>query len=155
MAGSQSMDNKTDINALTRLIEITVDSADGYEEAIDEVQSSTLKTMLCERSNARRAIASTLQECVRALGGEPDEEGAALASAHRSVLRLPTGAGHHDTRSVVEEARRDEAYLKAQFDNAMHNTAVSPHTRKSIADARRRVCAGDGSIHDVARVMHG
>ena len=149
------MDNNTDIQALTSLIETTLDSADGYEEAATGARGSTLQSMLRKRSEARRAVALMLQESVRALGGEPDEEGTALACAHRFLLNLPTGGKGHDTESIVAEVQRGEAYLKAQFASAMQNPAVSPHTMKTIADARRRICSRREPAHGLNRVLHG
>jgi uncharacterized protein (TIGR02284 family) len=63
------MNNEHDIKTLNSLIETTLDSADGYAEAAKDAKSEPLVSLFRSRSSERRTAASTLQNCVRSLGG--------------------------------------------------------------------------------------
>ena len=57
--------NDHDIHTLNGLIEITLDSADGYREAAKETESGQFKTLFEQRSFERQKVAGDLQETVR------------------------------------------------------------------------------------------
>ena len=71
--------NEDHIKLVNGLVEITIDSADGYEEAAKDAQSSRFKTLFQARAQERRGIVSDLQAEVRRLGGTPDDDGSILA----------------------------------------------------------------------------
>ena len=84
------MQKDHDIKILNSLIETTLDSADGYAEAAKDARSESLISLFRERSTERRQVASTLQQRVRLLGGDPKDDGTVLASAHRMFVNLRT-----------------------------------------------------------------
>jgi uncharacterized protein (TIGR02284 family) len=65
--------NSEDISLLNRLIEITIDSADGYREAAKDVSNPELKSIFQRRARERLAAFSSLQSQVKALGGQPED----------------------------------------------------------------------------------
>ncbi|HEV2622457.1 MAG TPA: PA2169 family four-helix-bundle protein [Frateuria sp.] len=142
-----------DIRVLNDLIETTIDSADGYAEAARETQNIRFGITFQERATERRLVASRLQQRVEALGGMPEEEGSALASAHRLFANLRKSL--HDDRAVMDEVDRGEDHVAHQFEDALEDEDVSPPTHALIADAYRSVRSGHEQMSGLKRYPQG
>jgi uncharacterized protein (TIGR02284 family) len=89
------------IGTLNSLIATTLDSVDGYRKAADEANGERFKDVFLSRANERQAIVTTFQAKVRELGGNPEDDGTVLASAHRAFLGLRDAlTGDRDDRAV-------------------------------------------------------
>jgi uncharacterized protein (TIGR02284 family) len=148
------MKHKHDIKTLNSLIETTLDSADGYAEAAKDARSPQLVSLFNERSSERKQVASTLQQCVRSLGGKPEDDGTALASAHRVFVNLRTSLTSNDNKAVVDEVERGEDHLKSKFESAMKDREVSPDIQALISDAYISVRSGHDQMKDIKRAFH-
>jgi uncharacterized protein (TIGR02284 family) len=147
------MKNDHDIKVLNGLIETTLDSADGYAEAAKDAKSDQLVSLFRARSGERRDAASKLQQGVRSLGGEPEDEGTVLASAHRMFVNLRTSLTSNDNKAVVEEVERGEDHIKAKFEDAMKDDDVTPLTMSVIADVYGSVRSGHDQMRDLKHSM--
>jgi uncharacterized protein (TIGR02284 family) len=145
------MQNDHDIRTLNSLIEITLDSADGYAQAAKDAKSEALVALFRDRSLERRQVATTLQQRVRELGAEPEEEGTVLASAHRMFVNLRTSLTSNDNKAVVYEVERGEDHIKSKFENAMKDEDVSPGTMAIISDAYTSVRNGHDQMRDIKK----
>ena len=143
------MNNDHDIKTLNGLIATTLDSADGYAEAAKDAKSEPLVSLFRARSGERRTAASALQNCVRSLGGKPEDDGTVLASAHRMFVNLRTSLTKADNKAVVDEVERGEDHIKSKFEDAMKDDEISPHTLSVIADVYTSVRNG----HDQMRMI--
>ena len=76
--------NEDHIKLVNGLVETTIDSADGYEEAAKDAEGARYKDLFHKRAAERRSVASELQDEVRRLGGDPKDDGTILAAAHRA-----------------------------------------------------------------------
>jgi uncharacterized protein (TIGR02284 family) len=144
-----------DIRVLNDLIETTIDNADGYAEAARETRSSRFSLTFRERASERRQLAARLQHQVEALGGAPEEEGSALASAQRMFANLRKSLDNDS--AVIDEVERGEDHIKHVFEDALDDEDVSPPTRVLIADAYRSVRSGHDQMRGLkraARNMH-
>ncbi len=148
------MNNKHDIKTLNSLIETTLDSAEGYAEAAKDAKSEQLISLFRERSGERRTVASALQKCVRSLGGEPEDEGTALGSAHRMFVNLRTSLTSADNKAVVDEVERGEDHIKAKFEDAMKDKGVSPRAQSIITDVYTSVRHGHDQMRDIKKAFH-
>ena len=74
-----------DVRVLNGLIETTLDSADGYREAARETDNANYRTLFEQRSFERQQVAGDLQNTVRSLGAEPEDDGSILAKAHNKM----------------------------------------------------------------------
>ncbi|MHB1057656.1 MAG: PA2169 family four-helix-bundle protein [Rhodanobacter sp.] len=148
------MQNNHDIKTLNSLIETTLDSADGYAEAAKDAKSESLVSLFRERSSERRQVASTLQQRVRLLGGEPEDDGTVLASAHRMFVNLRSSLTSNDNKAVVDEVERGEDHIKSKFEDAMKDDDVSPDTRAVITDVYTSVRNGHDQMRDIKRGFH-
>ena len=129
-----------DIKVLHDLIETTIDSAEGYNEAARETAAPAYRDSFKRRAGEHSKVAQVLQRRLETLGGDP-EEGGGIAGAHRMFvnLRRTFGAGE---QAVVEEVERGEGQLKALFENALHDEELSLPTRTLISSAYDVVQSG-------------
>jgi len=148
-----SMNNKHDIATLNSLIATTLDSADGYATAAKEAKSQSLGGLFRDRAAERRQIVSILQQRVRLLGGEAEDDGTALAAAHRMFLNLRTSLTSNDNKAVVEEVERGEDHIKEKFEDAMKDADISPDTLSVITDAYASVRNGHDQMRDIQRAF--
>ncbi|MDQ6646789.1 MAG: PA2169 family four-helix-bundle protein [Pseudomonadota bacterium] len=148
------MSNDHDIKTLNNLIETTLDSADGYAEAAKDTKNTQLNSLFVSRSTERRAAASKLQQGVRSLGGDPEDDGTVLASAHRMFVNLRASVTSSDNKAVVDEVERGEDHIKAKFESAMKDTDVSPATLSLITDVYSSVRSGHDQMRDIKKSMH-
>ena len=136
------MNNEHDIETLNNLIESTLDSANGYAEAAKDAQSGELNSLFRARSGERRTAASMLQQCVRLLGGQPEDEPAVIASSHRLFANLRNSVSSADSTEVADSVERGEAHFKTTLEDAMQDEKISPHTRTVIEDVYTSVRHG-------------
>ena len=141
-------DKSYDIDVLNGLIETTLDSINGYDEAAKEARDTRFESIFRERASERRQVASRLQEEVRRLGGNPEDEGSVLAAAHRQFLGIRNAFTKGD-QAVVDEVERGEDVIKERFEKALADDRVSPQTRDVVTRFYESVRRG----HDQARAM--
>lgn len=148
------MQNDHDTKTLNILIATTLDSADGYAEAAKDARSQSLIALFNARSQERHHVASTLQKCVRQLGGKPEEDGTVLASAHRMFVNLRTLVTSNDNKAVVDEVERGEDHIKAKFEDAMKDDDLSLTTKTDINAAYASVRKGHDEMRDLKNAFH-
>lgn len=144
--------NEDHIKLVNGLVEITIDSADGYEEAAKDAQSSRFKTLFQSRAQERRAIVADLQAEVRRLGGTPDDDGSILAAAHRVFLNVRDALTKGD-EAVVKTVEDGEDHIKAKYEKALGDTDVQPETRRAIEAAYAKVKAGHDQMRDIKHAI--
>lgn len=149
-----STPNSHDIKVLNGLIETTIDSADGYREAAKETDNPRYRELFERRSFERQETAATLQSTVRALGGEPEDDGSILAKAHRAFLDIKH-ALIRDEQAVVNSVENGEDHIKAKFERALEDNDVSATTRETIRRSYVTVKAGHDQMRDLKHNLEG
>ncbi len=142
-----------DIDVLNRLIEASIDSSEGYREAADDANSANYRSTFQSRASERAQVASKLQQHVRTLGGEPEDDGSMLAGAHRMFVNLRHALSSGDT-AVVDEVERGEDHIKARFEDALKDNEVTPATRAVITDGYTSVKSGHDQMRDLKHSLH-
>jgi uncharacterized protein (TIGR02284 family) len=148
------MNNDHDIKVLNSLVETTLDSAEGYAEAAKDAKSAQLVSLFEGRAGERRRAASTLQQCVRSLGGTPEDDGTVLASAHRMFVNLRSSITSADSTAVVDVVERGEDHIKHKFEEAMNDNELSPPAMSAIADVYTSVRSGHDQMRDLKKMLH-
>lgn len=129
--------------ALNSLIATTLDSVDGYRKAAEEAGNHQFAEMFRTRANEREALVREMQTQVRALGGNPEDDGTILASAHRAFLGLRDAiTGKRDDTAIIAEVERGEDHIKAKFDAAMNDDDLTGDARMVVSRAYESVRAG-------------
>jgi uncharacterized protein (TIGR02284 family) len=142
------MDRGSDISILNSLIKTTLDSVLGFEDAAEGARED-LATVFTRFAQERRQVVATLQDEVRRLGGEPEDDSSFLAAAHRAFMNLKEMVVARDDKAIVEEVERGEDYIKDKYETALHDQAVSPEMRATIQQAYASIREG----HDQARAL--
>lgn len=128
---------------LNGLIATTLDSVDGYRKAAEEANAIRYKDIFLSRANERQMIVTNLQAKVRELGGNPEDDGTILASAHRAFLGLRDAlTGDRDDAAVVAEVERGEDHIKAKYEAALQDDDLDPAIRSVIQAAFTSVREG-------------
>ncbi len=143
-----------DISILNPLIETTLDSMKGYNEAAED--SDGRHTQLFKEMGAERsAVASLLQNRVAALGGEPEAHSSYAAAAHRGFMNLKQALTGSDERAIVEEVERGEDHIKGKYEAALDDADLSPETRQVVEQAYQSVRSGHDLISSIKHQMAG
>jgi uncharacterized protein (TIGR02284 family) len=135
-------DTDHDISVLNSLIATTLDSVDGYREAADEIDNSRIRELFVARAAERTRVVSDLQAQVRMLGGNPEDDGTALAGAHRVFLDLKAKVTGQDDKAVIGEVERGEDHIKSKFESALADSELSPATMAVVREANQSVRQG-------------
>lgn len=149
------MNNSHDISTLNSLIATTIDSVDGYAEAAKDADSSRFSTIFSERSAERRSVLTMLQAEVSRLGGDPEDDGTVLAGAHRVFLNLKSVVTGNDDKAIVDEVERGEDHIKAKFEDALTDQALSPEVASVIRECFASVKTGHDQMRDIKHSIEG
>ena len=143
---------KHDIHALNGLIETTLDSADGYREAAEATDNPSYRAAFSARASERKSVAADLQNAVRSLGGDPEDDGSILAKAHRAFLDVKH-ALLRDEQAVVNSVENGEDFIKDKYEKAMADTETSATTLETIRRAYDSVKSGHDQMRDLKHAM--
>lgn len=139
------------IDVLNKLIETTLDSADGYRSAAQSVENASYTDYFGRWSAARMEVVRKLQEEVRRLGGNPEDDGSVLAAMHRGWLKLKSSLTAGD-RAVIEEVERGEDVILHQFQDALKDMQLDRQTRAVIEQCFPSIKGGHDEARDLKRV---
>lgn len=135
-----------DIRTLNALIASVIDSVNGYTEAAKDSESSRFGTLFADRAAERRQVAERLRTEVARLGGNPEDDGTALAGAHRIFINLKAAITHRDDKAIINEVERGEDHLKAKFEDALRDNDLTPPVRVTIEDMFASVRRGHDEV---------
>lgn len=142
-----------DISTLNSLIATTLDSVDGYTEAAKDSENSRFTTLFTSRATERRQVATRLQQEVRSLGGNPEDDGTVLAGAHRVFLNLKATLTGQDDKAIINEVEAGEDHIKAKFEDAIADRDLSPAVRSVVEQAYVSVKEGHDEMRDLKHSM--
>ncbi len=143
-----------DCKVLNSLIETTIDSADGYEQAAKEARNPQYRRLFEERAFERRQVYNDLRQEVARLGGEAEAEGTLLASGHRAFLKLRDAISGDDDKQVVDEVERGEDVIKARYEKAMGDGELTSEAREAVTRAYSSVKAGHDQMSALKHSLH-
>lgn len=144
-----------DVSVLNSLITTTIDSANGFEDAAKEAQGAQFQSMFQQFAGERRACVSKLQEAVRSMGGEPNDDGSTLAAAHRGWMDLKNAVTGNSDKQVIEEVERGEDYIKGKYETAMKDDELTAQARQVVEAAYQSVRAGHDRASQLKHGMEG
>ncbi|QDT36838.1 PA2169 family four-helix-bundle protein [Stratiformator vulcanicus] len=114
------------VEQLQDLIQINIDSADGFRHSAEQIENVTISQYFRGVADERKQQAEQLQGFVEFSGERPRQEGSYLASLHRTIMDLRTALTSDDLGAVLNEAERGEDYIKDAYKDTLKETAGSP-----------------------------
>lgn len=147
------MSNSHDITVLNTLIATTLDSVKGYTHAGEE-SNSRHSAFFTEMASERSQMAARLQEQVRALGGDPEDESSTAGALHRGFLNLKEAITGSDETALINEVERGEDYIKEKFEAAIRDDDLMPQTRGAIEQAFASVRKGHDRVSAMKHVAN-
>ena len=142
-------DTSHDISTLNGLIATTIDSVDGYRTSATDVKNPRFAELFTARAAERSSVAEQLRAEVRRLGGNPEDDGTALAAGHRAFVNLKAAVTGRDDQAIVNEVERGEDHIKAKFEDALGDATLSPDVKAVIQQAYGSVRAGHDQMRDL------
>lgn len=147
--------NDHDVSVLNSLITTTIDSANGFEEAAKDARSDQFKSMFSQFATERRQCVTQLQQAVRQLGGDPEDDGSRAAAMHRTWLNLKDAVTGDSDKQIVEEVENGEDYIKGKYETALQDDRLSVQAKSIIEDAFRSVREGHDRASQLKHSMQG
>ena len=145
-------DNEATLNSL---IATTLDSADGYRKAAEKAENERYRSMFTDFAGQREAIVSDLQAEVRAIGGNPEDDGTILAAAHRAFLSLRDAVTGNDDTAIVNEVERGEDHIKAKYDAALKDGKLTGSSDAAVRKAYVSVKEGHDRMSQLKHSLAG
>ena len=142
------------VKVLNSLIETTLDSANGYEEAAQNTQDSQLRSMFSQRATKRMELSRELQQEVRTFGGEPQDHQSLLGKAHNKFVDVKNAVTGGSDKAVVDEVERGEDVIKAKFEKAMDDSDLPSQARQLVNRAFVSIKADHDEISQLKHSMH-
>ena len=142
-------DTSPDIRCLNGLIATTIDSVDGYRTSATDVENPRFAELFTARASERSSVAEQLRAEVRRLGGNPEDDGTALAAGHRAFVNLKAAVTGRDDKAIVAEVERGEDHIKAKFESALEDNDLSPECRSLVEMAYGSVKSGHDQMRDL------
>ncbi len=138
------------IDWLQSLIQINIDSRDGFREASENLKYSnpTLSERFCHLSSARDRQADELQAMVAGNAETPTTSGSFSAAAHRTWMDLRAVLGGGD-QAILDEAERGEDQIKAKYEEALKDMGGN----EPCCDTLREHFAAVKSSHDEVKAL--
>ncbi len=143
------IDTSHDISTLNGLIATTIDSVDGYRASATDVENPRFAELFTARASERSSVAEQLRAEVRRLGGNPEDDGTALAAGHRAFVNLKAAVAGRDDQAIVAEVERGEDHIKAKFEAALKDGDLSPQCRSLVETAYGSVKSGHDEMRDL------
>lgn len=108
------------ISTLNSLIETLKDGQNGFREAAEASDDTTLKQTLSEYSLQRSRFAGELQAQVIGLGeSDPEDSGSIVAAVHRGWIDLKAALTSRDRHAILAECERGEDSAVAAYRKAL------------------------------------
>jgi uncharacterized protein (TIGR02284 family) len=143
------------VKVLNSLIETTLDSANGYKDAAEHVDSAQYKTMFAERSAKRMELTRRLQDEVRSFGGEPQDHQSMMGKMHNKFVGLKDAVtGGASDKSVIDEVERGEDVIKKKYEMACDDADLPTEVKALVTQAYQEVKSDHDVISGIKHSMH-
>jgi uncharacterized protein (TIGR02284 family) len=140
------------ISTLNTLIATTVDSITGYEDSAQNIDNPRLSEIFRQRASERQEVVEKLRSEVRRLGGDPEDSGSFLGTAHQRFEDLKAAITGRDEKAIINEVERGEDYLKGKWQAALQSGDVHGETHDLIERCYQAIKSG----HDqMSALKHG
>jgi len=136
------------ITQLQDLIQVNIDSRDGFRHAAEAVNDLTLRDIFDQLAEDRNEQADELAGFVAWSGQSPRLEGSMSAAMHRAWMSIRDALSPVDRYAVLCEAERGEDTIREAYENSMASTGGT-----AVYDVLLRHYAAINSTHEQVREL--
>lgn len=121
-----AIDNDDLISVLNGLIETCKDGQEGFKQAAEGVNDSSIKTLFDQYALQRSKFVGELQEHVRHLGGDPEKSGSVAGALHRGWINIKSMVANQNKHEILEECERGEDSAVKNYKEALAQNLSEP-----------------------------
>lgn len=107
--------NKFIADNLSHLLNIARDGEKGYEKAAENAKDADLKTIFQRYASQRREYAVELQDLIKSMGGEPNQDGGVAGALHRTWIDIKESLSGHDRHALLASCESGEDAAKEAY----------------------------------------
>ena len=134
------------VETLQELIQLNIDSRDGFREAAEDVDRFDLASEFRKFAEERDKQAEELKVYVELNNETPRKEGSYAAALHRTWINVKNSLAGDDVLAILQECERGEDVIKEAYEDALKSTAGS-----AINDVLSTQMAQVKAVHDHVR----
>lgn len=116
---------KDTIKKLNEILEDNYNAVFGYEEAIELVESPTLKRVFHKREEVRKILIYELNKLIKEAGEEPVKNGSFTGKAHNLYMKIAAELSDFKQQKVIEECIDLDEELLDEYQNILNETGLS------------------------------
>lgn len=136
------------VNLLQDLIQINLDSRDGFRMAAGAIEDMNLAGVFDFFAQQRETQANELSKLILRSGERPRREGTYLAALHRAWTEVRGILATDDRLAMLEEAERGEDAIVSAYRDAVQQAAGTP-VHELLRQHSLHVKAGHDRIRDL------
>ncbi len=113
--------NQETKDVLQELLQLNVDSRDGFRYAAEQTEDLTLVSLFDKLAAERQAQADDFAAVLTINEADPNRTGSFSASLHRSWMAIREAFSSNNDYTVLAEAERGEDVIKQAYESALKN----------------------------------
>ena len=113
-------------NNLNELLIKNYDAEKGYRNAIENVDSSRLKTYFGEKASERSEFAREIKSEIERHGETPKDSGSFKGTMHRGWMDLKSTFSSNDEEAMLEEAIKGEKASLEDYNDVIKDSNLPP-----------------------------
>lgn len=129
----------TTVNQLNQLLEKSYDAEKGYKKAIENTDSTRLKTFFQERASMRSQFATEIHNELHKLNEEPTTKGSAAGSAHRTWMDIKNAFTSDNEEAILEECIRGEKASVEDYKEALKTDTLLTEVKSVIENQLKMI----------------
>lgn len=147
--GMQSLLSEETIETVQDLIQLNIDSRDGYRLAAEKLEDLTVASAFDFVAHQRELHADELALFVARTGERPRREGSYLATVQRTWNEIREMLSGDDCLAMLEEAERGEDAVKSAYEDALRTTTAGIELHDVLQEQFADVKASHDRIRDL------
>lgn len=116
---------KDTIKKLNEILEDNYNAVFGYEEAVDLVESPTLKRVFHKREEVRKIFIYELNKVIKEAGEEPVKKESFTGKAHNIYMKIAAELSDYKQQTVIEECIEVDQDLLDEYKAILDETGLT------------------------------
>jgi uncharacterized protein (TIGR02284 family) len=126
------MDSKDQVKGLNKIITTLYDGENGYKNAAEDIDSTTLATKFRDLSQQRYNFGHEIKPLITKLGGEVDKGGSTGAALHRAWIDIKSTVATQDEEAIINECVRGDESAIDTYKEVLKDNVFSADARQVL-----------------------